>query len=155
MMGLTEPLHRAAYSTPHKPATIFGERTRSWAEFKDRAARLAAGLKSHGVSAGDPVAILALNSDRYLEYYYAVWWLGAVVVPMNIRWSIAENAYSLNDSGAKVMFIDAQFSPLTPQIKAEATGLTSFIYLDDEKIVENGEVCHPDLIELAEKVLAS
>jgi len=136
MMGLTEPLHRAAYSTPHKPATIFGERTRSWAEFKDRAARLAAGLKSHGVSAGDPVAILALNSDRYLEYYYAVWWLGAVVVPMNIRWSIAENAYSLNDSGAKVMFIDAQFSPLTPQIKAEATGLTSFIYLDDENCPE-------------------
>jgi acyl-CoA synthetase (AMP-forming)/AMP-acid ligase II len=136
MMGLTEPLHRAAHSTPHKPATIFGERTRSWAEFKDRAARLAAGLKSHGVNAGDPIAILALNSDRYLEYYYAVWWLGAVVVPMNIRWSVAENAYSLNDSDAKVMFIDAQFSPLIPQIKAEAKGLTTLIYLDDENCPE-------------------
>ncbi len=131
MMGLTEPVHRAAFSTPDKPATIFGERTRSWGEFKDRIARLAGGLKTLGVAPGDPAAILALNSDRYLEYYYAVWWLGAVVVPMNIRWSVAENAYSLNDSGAKTLFVDGQFAPLAAQIQGEAPGLKTVIYLDD------------------------
>jgi len=96
-MGLTEPLHRAVFTSPDKPATINGDRVYSWLEFKDRVAKLASGLKSLGVSKGDRVAILSLNSDRYFEAYYAIWWLGAVVVPMNIRWSAAENIYSLKD----------------------------------------------------------
>lgn len=146
MMGLTEPVHRAAFSTPDKPATIFGTRSRSWAEFKDRIARLASGLAALGVKPGEPVAILALNSDRYLEYYYAAWWLGAVVVPMNIRWSVIENAYSLNDSGAKTLFVDQQFAPLVPQIQAEASGLDTLIYLDDENLPE-GMLAYEALIE--------
>lgn len=52
------------------------------------------------MSIGDRVAILAGNSDRYLEYYFACFWAGAVVVPMNVRWSAAKNGYSLNDFGA-------------------------------------------------------
>jgi len=151
MMGLTEPLHRAAYSTPNKPAIIFGSRTQSWAEFKNRVARLAGGLKSHGIKAGDPVAILALNSDRYLEYYYAIWWLGAVVVPMNIRWSVAENAYSLNDSGAKAMFADKQFAPLVLQIQIEAPQLQTLIYLDDDTRPDN-MLDYEGLIESAEPI---
>ena len=33
-----------------------------------------------------------LNSSRYLELYLAVGWAGAVIVPLNIRWSVAETA---------------------------------------------------------------
>ena len=51
------------------------------------ARRRAAGL---GVDAGDRVAVLMLNQDRYLELYLAVAWAGAVIVPVNIRWSPAE-----------------------------------------------------------------
>jgi len=151
MMGLTEPVHRAAYSTPGKPATIFGSRTHSWAEFKSRIARLAGGLAALGIKPGDPVAILALNSDRYLEYYYAVWWLGAVVVPMNIRWSVAENAYSLNDSGAKTLFVDGQFAPLVPEIQVEAPQLETLIYLDDAGSPDNMKAFE-DLIESSEPI---
>ena len=73
------------------------------------------------------MAILALNSDRYLEIYYAVWWLGAVVVPMNIRWSVAENAYSITDSGSKVMFVDAQFAPMAATAPLLAAGAIAFL----------------------------
>ena len=145
MMGMTEPLHRAAYTTPNKLATIEGDRKRTWAEFKDRVSRLASGLKSLGVKPGDPVAILALNSDRYQEYYYAVWWLGAVVVPMNTRWSVAENAYSLNDSAAKVMFVDAQYAPLVPEIIAEAPHVKTVISLGQSEL-PNGMVSYEALI---------
>lgn len=132
MMGLTEPLHRAVFTSPNKPATIHGDRVYSWAETTERVSKLAGGLESLGVKQGDRVAILSLNSDRYFEAYYAVWWLGAVVVPMNIRWSVAENVYSLNDSGSSILFVDKQFSPLAPKILDEADALKTLIYMDDD-----------------------
>ena len=52
------------------------------------------------MQAGDRVAMLSLNSDRYLEYQMAVPWGGGVLNPCNIRWSAAEILYSLDDSGS-------------------------------------------------------
>ena len=53
----------------------------------DRVARLAGALRGLGMQAGDRVAMLSLNSDRYLEYSMAVPWGGGVLNPCNIRWS--------------------------------------------------------------------
>lgn len=89
MLQMTQPLHIAAETTPNALATVFKDRQRTWAETRDRVWRLAGALKGLGVSKGDRVAILAGNSDRYLEYYFACFWAGAVVVPMNVRWSAA------------------------------------------------------------------
>ena len=81
-MNPTQTLHAAYAHYPNAIATICGERQQSWTELRNRVERLAGSLVSQGVAAGDRVAILAMNSDRYLEYYYAVWWAGAVVVPL-------------------------------------------------------------------------
>src|SRR5215813_14858188 len=99
-MSIVQSVKRNVQVRGNDTATIFGDRRHSWMEFRERAARLAAGLKALGVARGDRVAILALNSDRYLEYYVAVPWAGAVVVPLNTRWSEAEDRKStrLNSS---------------------------------------------------------
>jgi long-chain acyl-CoA synthetase len=76
-MGVTQGVKRTLQQNRHGSATIFGERTRSWAEFVERVARLAGGLGGLGVGSGDRVAILSLNSDRYLEFYVAVPWRAA------------------------------------------------------------------------------
>ncbi|PQP19525.1 hypothetical protein C5613_30090 [Rhodococcus opacus] len=68
-MYLTQGLHRAAQQTPNRPTTIFRDRVFTFAEQRDRVARLAGGLRALGVRDGDRVAMLALNSDRYSEYY--------------------------------------------------------------------------------------
>lgn len=91
-MYLTQGLHRAIQATPDKPATIFGERTRTFAEHGDRVARFAGALQELGVAPGDRVAILGLNSDRYAEYLVGTPWAGGVVNPVNIRWSPKEIA---------------------------------------------------------------
>ncbi len=109
---------------------MYGERTRRWDEFGSRVARLAGGLRSIGVEPGDRVAILALNSDRYLEAYAAVPWAGAVVVPLNTRWSAAENIYAINDSGAEVLLIDDAFAPLAASILA-GTSVRGVIHIGD------------------------
>ena len=102
MTNLTQFMTAAADMRPTAIATIMGTRKRNWHEHRERVAKLADSLRKLGASAGDRVAILALNSDRYTEYYHAVWWAGAAVVPMNIRWTSVENAYSLNDSEADI-----------------------------------------------------
>lgn len=129
-MGMTQALRVAAASTPTKIATRQEGREQNWTKVQDNVARLAGGLIGLGVNTGDRVAILALNSDRFTEYQLAVWWAGAVVVPMNVRWSPAENAYSLNDSGAEVLFVDKTFSAMLPAIQADCKTLKTVVYLD-------------------------
>jgi acyl-CoA synthetase (AMP-forming)/AMP-acid ligase II len=85
-MKLTQPLHKARRERPTANACVFGHRRTSFQDLRERVARLAAGLRSVGVGAGDRVGMLALNSDRYLEYLYGTWWVGGVLNPVNIRW---------------------------------------------------------------------
>ncbi|MEZ6024308.1 MAG: AMP-binding protein [Hyphomonadaceae bacterium] len=92
-------MHRTAAATPSAMATTYAGRTRSWSELKERIARMAGALQALGVKSGDRVAVLAMNSDNYVELYFAVVWAGAVIVPMNIRWSVPEHIYSIRIPG--------------------------------------------------------
>ena len=81
------PASRAASEPPRRRGSVResgGGPVRNWA---DRVARLAGALKALGVGKGDRVAVLSLNQDRYVELYLGVAWAGAVIVPLNIRWS--------------------------------------------------------------------
>ena len=100
-MYLTQALHRAAQLHPNRIAVQFGERQHTFREFIRRVARLAGALQQMGMQTGDRVAMLALNSDRYLEYQMAVPWGGGALNPCNIRWSAAEIAYSLNEGSPR------------------------------------------------------
>ena len=78
-MYLTQSLHRSVQQHPHRIAVRWGEQTRTFGEFADRVARFAGALQKLGVQSGDRVAMLSLNSERYLEYQMAVPWAGAVL----------------------------------------------------------------------------
>jgi acyl-CoA synthetase (AMP-forming)/AMP-acid ligase II len=128
---LTQSLHRALREYPHKLATIFGARRRSYAEFADRVARLANGLQQMGMTPGARVAMLAMNSDRYLEFYFAVWWGGGVVNPVNVRWSAREIAYSLDDCDTRLLIVDGHFAAMTAELVQRSTKLRTVIYAGD------------------------
>ncbi|MTE11242.1 class I adenylate-forming enzyme family protein [Nocardia aurantiaca] len=105
-MYLTQSLHRALQQTPDLPMTISGDRTRTTREVFHRVSRLASVFRELGVQTGDRVAILARNSDRYHETFLAAWWCGAVVNPLNIRWSAGEIAHALRDAEPRVLLVD-------------------------------------------------
>jgi acyl-CoA synthetase (AMP-forming)/AMP-acid ligase II len=130
-MLLTQPLRRMGQLAPRRVATIDGAERRNWAEVNDRVARLAAGLGSLGVGIGDRVAILAVNSARYMETYFGTLWAGAVVVPLNTRWSFEEIAYGLTDSEPEVLFIDATFLPHLAGLRERWTGLKHVVFIGD------------------------
>ncbi|MGA9493673.1 MAG: AMP-binding protein, partial [Mycobacterium sp.] len=130
-MYLTQSLHQTLQREPGRIATICGDRTRTIAESVDRIARLAGALRSHGVRPGDRVGILAVNSDRYHEYLYAVPWIGATVNPVNIRWSPAEIAYSLHDSDTRVLLVDDAFAKTVCALRDQLDGLETYIHIGD------------------------
>jgi long-chain acyl-CoA synthetase len=96
---------RAAATDLSAPASVFEGRTRDWGGLLDRVARLAGGLKARGVETGDRVAVLSANSDRYMELYLAIPWAGAVIAPLNPRWSVEENRYALEDCTPKLIVV--------------------------------------------------
>jgi acyl-CoA synthetase (AMP-forming)/AMP-acid ligase II len=130
-MNITQHLQRNALHTPDCESTICGDRVRNWRETRERVARLAGALRSLGVASGDRVAILSLNSDRFVEYLFAVPWADAVINPVNIRWSPGEIAYSLQDSGTSVLFVDDAFAAMLPALRAQVPGLRTVVHCGD------------------------
>ncbi|UZE51685.1 AMP-binding protein [Rhodopseudomonas sp. P2A-2r] len=132
-MNITQGLRRVLQTNPLGIATVDGGRRRSWRDVGDRVARLAGGLKGLGLKPGDRVAVLMLNSDRYLELYLGVAWAGAVIVPTNVRWSAAEIADSLVDCRASALVVDATFAAMgVDLVKAmPATVKLTLIHADD------------------------
>jgi acyl-CoA synthetase (AMP-forming)/AMP-acid ligase II len=135
-MYLTQGVHRSVQINGSRTATSFKGRKQNWREFADRVARLAGALRALGVGPGDRVSMLAHNSDRYVEHYYAVFWIGAVAVPVNTRWSMAEILYSLDDSTPSVLLFDDAFIDHAASLRDEAQSLQHCIYA--------GEATAPD-----------
>ena len=84
LMQGTRILKQAVACQPHRVAVICGEQRRTWLEIGMRVPRLAAALRKLGVENGACVASLAMNSDRYLELFFATPWAGGVIAPLNM-----------------------------------------------------------------------
>ncbi|MNH80076.1 Long-chain-fatty-acid--CoA ligase [compost metagenome] len=130
-MYMTQGLHRHMQQRPQATAIRSQGRSLTFAQLGDRVARLGGALKALGVASGERVAMLSLNSQRYLEYYLAVPWADAVLNPVNIRWSVAEIVYSLDDSQTSVLIVDDTFLPLADKIAGAAKSLRLMIYSGD------------------------
>lgn len=150
-MYLTQSLHRAVQQAPDRTMTICGDRSRTVVEVADRVSRLGAGLRGLGVATGDRVAVLAMNSDRYHETFFASWWIGAAVAPLNLRWSPAEIAYALKDSGSTVLLVDDAFAPLVPGLRENCPELAAAVYCGDGAAPE-GTRGYEELIAASEPV---
>ena len=112
---------RHAQMQPHRTALRYQGIDTSWATLDERSRRLAAGLTDLGVQSGDRVALLCLNHPQFVEVVLAANHLGAIAVPLNFRLTPPEVSYVLEDSGAKVLFVD---SPLLPSVSSAGADLT-------------------------------
>ena len=104
-MNVASWLDATARARPHAPAVFLGtEQVATYGELAARVRTRAAGMAAHhGVGRGDRVAVFLKNVPDYLELFYAVWWLGAVVVPVNNKLHPREVAWIAENSGAKLL----------------------------------------------------
>ncbi|MCW2571945.1 MAG: putative fatty-acid--CoA ligase [Frankiales bacterium] len=106
MYTTTDALHRAERLSGSHVAVVCGDVRLTYADLTDRVRRSAAALRSLQVGPGDRVATLMLNCHSYLESYFAVPGIGAVLVPLNNRHAVAEHRYICEDAGVRVLLVD-------------------------------------------------
>jgi long-chain acyl-CoA synthetase len=106
MYTFVEPLDRARKLFASEVAMVSEGLRLTYADLWARCRRLAGALTRLGVEPGDRVAVLALNSHRYIESYLAVPASGRVVVPLNTRHAEPELRYALENAGARLLLTD-------------------------------------------------
>jgi fatty-acyl-CoA synthase len=134
--GLGSWPQRRARAAAHRPALVDPDRTLSYGDLANRVDRLAEGLRVRGVARGDRVAQLGVNAVSVLETFFAVWRLGAVVVPLNHRLAATEIAYMLGDAGAALLVV----GPGSAELAAAADPACPVLPADDgfEEIAASG-----------------
>lgn len=103
---IAAPLRRALTVAPDATAVVCPHAALSYRQLGERVRRIVAACAALGLQRGDRVAVLSVNCHRYLELHLALPVAGLVIVPLNTRHSDPERAYSISDSGARVLFTD-------------------------------------------------
>ncbi|MFC7441696.1 long-chain-fatty-acid--CoA ligase [Laceyella putida] len=137
-MILTKALIRAAKNEGKRTAVVDGDVTLTYGELAERVSRLKQALKAQGIGKGDRVALLLFNDFRYLELFYAVTALGAIVVPLNFRLGRLEIVELLQDCTPKAFFFHPEFAPMLPQIAMRVMSIRLFVRVDGQAGAESG-----------------
>jgi long-chain acyl-CoA synthetase len=117
--GYEKPLYsvldESASNYPDQVYTIFNDATRTFAQVKNTADRIANFLASRGIQKGDRVAIFLPNLPHYPAIFFGILKAGAVCVTCNPLYTANELNYQLKDAGAKAVFCmdHPQFYPTT------------------------------------------
>lgn len=111
---------------------IYAESSRySYRTLVERIARLANGLTALGVGSGSTVAVMDWDSHRYLENYFAVPMMGAILQTVNVRLSPEQILYILNHAQADVLLINADFLPLIESVADKLETVRTLVLLND------------------------
>ena len=116
-------VERSAEVFADLPAVIHGARRYSWAQTRDRAARLASALRALGVKRNSTVSVMLHNTPEMVEAHYAVPALNAVLNTLNTRLDAALLAWQMNHCEVSVLITDREFAPVMAEalriLKAE------------------------------------
>ena len=101
---------------PNDIAIKFGGVSTSWRELDAHTNELAAGLVERGIGRGDRIGLLLTNCLEWIELSVAAWKIGAVIVPINTRFTAPEVAYVVSDAGCKLLFTNEELGAATSEV---------------------------------------
>jgi long-chain acyl-CoA synthetase len=120
-----------ARETPDSIAMRFGDRSMTWRELDERSTRAAAGLQAAGVAPQQRIAFLAKNCLEYFEVSFGAAKLNAVVVAINWRLTPAEIAYTINDAGAAIAIVGADFLQTMAEIRPQLASVRQIVAIGE------------------------
>jgi len=127
-------LNAPIYFDPKQEIVYRGEKRFTYATFKKRVHKLAHMLSALGVKKGDTVAVMDYDSHRYLECYFAIPMLGAILHTINIRLSPEQILYTIDHAEDDVILAHTDFLPILEQIKGRLD-VEHFIVLSDDETI--------------------
>jgi fatty-acyl-CoA synthase len=104
----------------------------TYREFRNRVHQLAGALTAMGVRPGDTVAVMDWDSNRYLECFYAIPMIGAVLHTVNVRLSPEQILYTIDHAEDDYLLINSEFLQIIEQIKGRIDTIKGFVLLNDE-----------------------
>ncbi|MDH5352371.1 MAG: AMP-binding protein, partial [Betaproteobacteria bacterium] len=132
-------LPRAAEVYPDRIAVVHGGARITYAQFFERARRLASALARRGVKRGDVVSAMLPNVPAMLDAHYGVPMLGAVLNTINTRLDADTVAYILGHGEAKVLIADRVFAGVVGPALQKLKRKPLMIEVDDPLYTGPGE----------------
>ncbi len=111
---------------------VYGDfKRQTYQEMGERIRRLASGLAGLGVKLGDTVAVMDWDSHRYLECFFAIPMMGAVLHTINIRLSPEQILYTINHAEDDVILVNTDFLPILETIRDRIESVKQLVLLND------------------------
>ncbi len=127
-------LHTPLAVAPDQEITYMGGRRHSYRVLRERIGRLASMLAGLGVAAGDTVAMMDWDSHRYLECFFAVPMMGAILQTVNVRLTPEQILYTLNHARADVVLVNAEFLAILAAIAPRLETVKRFVLIEDAPV---------------------
>ena len=126
-------LHYPMTHAPDQEIVYRDLRRHSYRVFRERIGRLASGLAENGVKPGEVVGVLDWDSHRYLECYFAVPMIGAVLQTVNLSLPPDGLLYAMNDAAPSTVLVNADFLPLMEKLADKLPSVQKYVLLHDRK----------------------
>ena len=127
-------------NNPEQEIVYRDQLTINYKTWQERVKRLANVLTSLGVKRGDTVAVMDWDSHRYLEMYYAIPMLGAVLHTINVRLSPEQMAYTIEHAEDDLIICHVDFLPLLEAIKGRITEGRKFVLIEEGTEMPNHHI---------------
>ena len=125
----------------------------TYEDLYERVHRLANALEELGVKKGTKVAVLDWDSHRYLECYFAVPMMGAILHNVNVRLSPEDILYTMQHAEDEVVLVNKEFLPLIEKIKDKLETVKNYVILTDDEMPETDltELEYEEMLKKASK----
>jgi fatty-acyl-CoA synthase len=107
---------------------------------RERIGRLASALHDIGVRPGDTVGVLDWDSNRFLEAFFAVPMMGAVLQTVNVRLSPEQIAYTINHAKCSTLIVNDEFVGLVEGVKSKLMNLKRMVVISDQPAPRTGDL---------------
>ena len=142
-MNTAEFLDISAAVVPDRPALVTEDVSTSYAEVSVQVTKLANALSGLGLSKGDHLGVMSVNSSAYVVTYYACAKLGITFVPLNYRARAEELEYMINTAEVKALFVSDRYQDLVASILPSTPCVANVISLETP---QEGQTHFTDLV---------
>ena len=117
MINIGDWIKKWSFLQPHKRGLIFEDHPFTYQEVNLRTNQLCHFLLERGVQKGERVSVLLYNCHQYIEIFFALSKIGAILVPLNWRLAGPELEFIIKDSGARMIIFEPEFEEIITSIR--------------------------------------
>lgn len=129
-----------ADAIPDSPAITHGDTTRTWAEYDDRAGRMAAAYVAAGLEPDSKVALYMYNCNEYMEAQHGTFKMRGVAINVNYRYLDEELWYLLDNSDSEALVFHASLADRVAKVVDRLPDLKLLVVVDDRPGGDDGEL---------------